>query len=198
MHEGYIKFNCTWQKAPAPDQKMIDTLNRWRSELYRMHLIGCSSSGIGFGNISIRTEGKQFLISGSATGSIAELTSQHYTYVISYDIDRNNLLCQGPIQASSESLTHAAVYETVPHINSVIHIHSRSLWEKKLATFPSTAPHAEYGTVAMAHEVMRLCGIPDTIRRKIIIMAGHEEGIISFGSSLEEAGMAILDLIKIQ
>jgi len=39
----------------------------------------------------------------------------------------------------------------------------------------------------MAYEVTRLFKVTDVRRRKILVMAGHEEGIVAFGRDLEEA-----------
>ena len=47
----------------------------------------------------------------------------------------------------------------------------------------------------MANEITRLFNETDVKNQKIIVMAGHEEGILSFGASLEEAGGIIENLI---
>ena len=44
----------------------------------------------------------------------------------------------------------------------------------------------------MAYEVMRLFKFTDVQSRKIIVMAGHEGGIIVFGRDLEEASAVLL------
>ena len=70
IENGYIKFNCIWTnknfKFPDP---VYNNLNFWRNKLYGLNLIGCYTNGIGFGNISIKTSSRQFIITGSATGS---------------------------------------------------------------------------------------------------------------------------------
>jgi L-ribulose-5-phosphate 4-epimerase len=52
---------------------------------------------------------------------------------------------------------------------------------------PTTAKAAEYGTPEMAYEIMRLFMRSDAQTRKIVVMAGHEGGILTFGKDLEEA-----------
>src|SRR6056297_787757 len=114
QEKGYVKFDCQWlQKAPFED-KNLHKLIEWRNKLYNLGLIGCYDNGIGYGNISIRKEKNSFFITGSATGDIKELSYEHISLVTSYNIDNNHLECSGPIKASSESLTHATVYETIP------------------------------------------------------------------------------------
>jgi L-ribulose-5-phosphate 4-epimerase len=190
--KGYIKFNCQSIKDKPVDKKLIEQLNVWRNKLYHLKLVGAYPNGIGFGNISIRLDGKNFLITGSATGNHQYLTNKHYTIVTSYNFAENTLTCNGPIQASSESLTHAAVYEANKDINAVIHIHSKSLWNRLLQIIPTTSPTVEYGTPQMAMEIHRLFKETNLNSKKILVMAGHEEGIISFGKDLEEAGNLIL------
>jgi L-ribulose-5-phosphate 4-epimerase len=78
-------------------------------------------------------------------------------------------------------------------INAVLHIHHLQLWKKLLDTFPATNSNIEYGTPAMAREIVRLFKETNLAEQKIFAMAGHEEGIVSFGKDLNEAGQIILD-----
>ncbi|MBN2367375.1 class II aldolase/adducin family protein [Candidatus Woesearchaeota archaeon] len=191
MDEGYIKFNCEWIKKHI---QFDDTeINRWRSLLYEKGFIGMYDNGIGFGNISIRSD-KGFIITGSATGYFPKLEKKHYAEIIEYNFEKNYVKCIGETKASSESLTHAAVYEADPSANAVIHIHSLNLWKKLLNNVPTTKK-APYGTPEMAHEIMRLIRETGAREKKIIVMSGHEEGIISFGKDLREAGEIILGFL---
>lgn len=194
MDEGYIKFNCEWIKGPAVDISILKEINNWRNKLYQLGLIGAYPDGIGFGNISIREKELNFIISGSTTGNINTLNENHYTRVSDYDLDRNTLTCIGPIIASSESLSHAAIYECSPHTNAVIHIHHAAIWEKNIHQAPTTLPDAAYGTPEMANEIKRLFQKTDVEEKKIIIMSGHPEGIFSFGKTMDEAGSMLLEL----
>src|SRR5690242_18019711 len=99
----------------------------YRQKLFELGLIGVDASGIGFGNVSIRS-GRQFYITGSGTGKFSRLTISHYARVIAYDFEKNWLRCVGSVVASSESLTHAAVYESDPSTMAVIHCHDTELW----------------------------------------------------------------------
>jgi ribulose-5-phosphate 4-epimerase/fuculose-1-phosphate aldolase len=190
--KGYIKFQCNWIKTEPVENKLIEEIVLCRNKLYKLGLIGAYSNGIGFGNLSIRLANNIFIITGTSTGQIANLNNNHFTKVTGYNFMKNSLTCEGPVKASSESLTHAAVYESDNFANAVIHIHNKSLWEKLLNVLPATSPEIEYGTPAMAEEVKRLFKETDLIEKKIFVMAGHEEGIVSFGRNLEEAFKTIL------
>src|ERR1035437_1122527 len=189
---GSIKFNCNWIAAEPVDEKSIIEINRWRNILFIHKLIGVYPNGIGYGNISIRLNNKEFLISGTSTGHLEILTNQHYSIVTSYDFAANSVTCKGPVKASAESLTHAAVYEMDPGVQAIIHIHNKKMWDELLDNVPTTSSSVEYGTPEMALEIKRLFNSTNLIEQKILVMAGHEEGVISFGKDLEEAGEIIL------
>jgi len=190
---GSIKFNCNWIETEPVDEKTIIEINRWRNILFNHKLIGVYPNGIGYGNISIRLSDKEFLISGTSTGHLETLTNQHYAIVTSYNFAENSVTCQGPVKASAESLTHAAVYEMDPEVQAIIHIHNKKMWDELLDRVPTTLSSVEYGTPQMALEIKRLFLETNLTEQKISVMAGHEEGVISFGKDLEEAGGIILN-----
>ncbi|MFW6026911.1 MAG: class II aldolase/adducin family protein, partial [Candidatus Woesearchaeota archaeon] len=138
MEDGYIKFNVHLKKEKVIKKEEIKELNRYRNKLKEMNLIGMKDNGVGFGNISIKYK-KGFIITASKTGGIENLKLKDYSYVYDYDLDKNELYCKGYKNASSESLSHAAVYESNSKIKSVIHVHSMELWEKHLGKIPTTS-----------------------------------------------------------
>jgi L-ribulose-5-phosphate 4-epimerase len=94
--------------------------------------------------------------------------------VVEYDFKRNWLRYEGAAIPSSESLTHAAVYESDAKARAVLHCHDSKLWAVLLNQTPSSSEAVEYGTPDMAREVMRLFKVTDVQSRKIFVMAGHE------------------------
>lgn len=190
MENGKIKFDCIFISGESPAK--IEELNEWRDKLYSLKLIGEYETGIGYGNLSVRND-YGFVITGSGTGGIEKLIGKHYSKVVGWDIPSNKLACIGKIKASSESLTHAALYDISRGINAVIHIHNLKLWKRLLNGIPTTSKNVEYGTPGMAQEIHRLFRETNVKKRKILVMAGHEEGIISFGRNLDEAGKILLE-----
>jgi ribulose-5-phosphate 4-epimerase/fuculose-1-phosphate aldolase len=160
-------------------------------------LIGVYPDGIGYGNISVRA-GSCFVISGSGTGAHPEARREHFTRVVDYDFRANALSCRGPVPASSESLTHAAVYEANPTAAAVIHVHHRELWQALLHNIPTTAMNVAYGTPEMAYEVLRLFRDTRVADGRVFVLGGHRDGIVAFGESLEEAGTKLLDMLESQ
>jgi len=195
IDEGYIKFQCHWEKTIALQNDLSELIS-WRNTLFQLGLIGhYPDINVGFGNISQKLEGKQFIISGTQTGHIEHIQAEHFTTVIDYNIATNEVWCKGPVKASSESMTHAMIYDNDPLAEGVIHIHSSVLWKQLINKVSTTKKEVPYGTPEMANEITRLFNETDVKNQKIIVMAGHEEGILSFGASLEEAGGIIENLI---
>jgi L-ribulose-5-phosphate 4-epimerase len=193
MDEGYIKFNCNWIPSNDIPLNKVAILNVWREIMYKKGLIGVYPDGIGFGNISMRCNEKTFLISGTATGRLATLSESHYSLVTNYNLSTNSVTCAGPLKASSESLTHALIYECSAATNAVIHIHNLNLWNRFIHHVPTSSENIFYGTPEMANEIKRLFDETALSKEKIIVMGGHPEGIISFGKDLEEAGSILID-----
>ncbi|HNV51732.1 MAG TPA: class II aldolase/adducin family protein [Tenuifilaceae bacterium] len=193
MQDGVIKFTCNWTKAEPFTPEIIAELNYWRQILYAKGLIGLDKQGIGYGNISMRYQQNQFIISGSGTGQHPELTNEHYTLVTNFNVHRNTVDAVGPIIASSESMTHAILYQCDPSINAVVHIHHRELWRILMYKVPTTDKKAEYGTPEMAKEMVRLYSKTELPKSKLLVMAGHEEGVVSFGINVELAAKIIVD-----
>lgn len=193
MDEGYIKFNCNWIPSDDIPLDKVAALNVWREIFYKKGLIGVYPDGIGFGNISMRCDEKTFLISGTATGGLATLNESHYSLVTGYDLSTNSIICAGPVKASSESLTHAMIYECSAVTNAVIHIHNLDLWNRLKHRVPTSNESISYGTTEMANEIKRLFEETALSKEKIIVMAGHREGIIGFGKDPEEAGNILIN-----
>jgi ribulose-5-phosphate 4-epimerase/fuculose-1-phosphate aldolase len=163
-------------------------LNEYRRKLLKLGMVGVDANGIGFGNLSIRDGAtSRFYITGSATGGITLLTPSDYARVIAYDFARNWLQCEGSSVASSESLTHAAVYESDPTTCAIIHCHDIKMWSALLHKVPTTPEKVEYGTPEMAYAVRGLFDNTDVRKKKVFVMTGHKGGLVGFGRNLAEA-----------
>jgi hypothetical protein len=84
------------------------------------------------------------------------------------------------------------VYACNESIGAVMHVHNADMWDTLINKIPTTHTHIEYGTPAMAFDIMRLYNETNLPEKKIIVMAGHPEGIIAFGKDMEEAGSILL------
>ena len=189
---GSVKFTCEHivrQVAPFAE---FHELNACRQQLLEARLIGVDSRGVGYGNLSIRAaEARAFYITGSGASASKDLDMSGVARVTAFDFDLNWLQCEGVVTASSESLTHAAVYESDPRAGAVIHCHHAELWARLRSRVPTTSHEVEYGTPAMAREVQRLFCETDVRKQQIFAMGGHPDGLVSFGESMRGA-LAVL------
>ena len=194
--EGRIKFNCEWTKGPPIENAGIAELNIWRRPLFDAALVGrYDDTGVGFGNMSMRSGSDvQFIITGTQTGYLADLTGAHYAEVTDYDIRHNRVTCHGPVKASSESLTHAAIYELDPTIQAIVHVHSDALWQEFRNKVPTTNSAVTYGTPGMAEEFRRLYRDTDFASSEIVVMGGHDGGLISIGHDIAQAAQRFLEI----
>lgn len=185
---GSIKFTCDRVAVKLSRFAGFDELNKYRRNLLRLGTIGIDTNGVGFGNLSVRIGAtSHFYITGSGTGKLPELTPADCARVVAYDFTRNWLQCEGLTAASSESLTHAAVYESDPTTGAVVHCHDMKLWKALLHKVPTTPGKVEYGTPEMAYAVRGLFDNTDVLKKKIFVMAGHEGGVVAFGRDLRSA-----------
>jgi ribulose-5-phosphate 4-epimerase/fuculose-1-phosphate aldolase len=183
----YVKFTYQCARPDIAPFEAIAELNTYRRKLLEQRLIGVDSNGVGFGNLSVRDGvSGNFYITGSATGGLLELTPTDCVRVVACDFARNWLRYEGAAIPSSESLTHAAIYESDSSTSAVIHCHDSELWATLLDRASTTSKSVAYGTPEMAYEIMRLFKGTDLQSRKILVMAGHEGGIATFGKNLED------------
>ncbi|OQK17919.1 hypothetical protein AU255_08675 [Methyloprofundus sedimenti] len=194
--EGVIKYRLHHEVTTAHSDWNIATINTWRTLLYQLQLIGQQTDrymGYGYGNISQRFKGEQFIISGTQTGGLAELTEVHYCLVEKADINSNHLYSSGPCKPSSEALSHASVYQQDQTIQCVIHAHSPEIWHAtKALKLAHTALDVTYGTPEMALAIGELFHSEALKQRALFTLLGHEDGVLAFGQSFPQAACTII------
>lgn len=201
--EGVIKFDLRFTTGPPVALATLTELENWRHILWKHALIGQDPvryQGYGFGNISQRTgprdqpRGKRrFVISGTQTGHLEVLDNRHYACVTAYDAATNQVIAEGPVKPSSESMTHGVIYDLDSELRAVLHVHSPDIWNSATSQgIPATSAAVEYGTPEMSREVERLYSQSNVRNKGIFSMGGHEDGIVAFGRTVEEAGTTLL------
>ncbi len=202
IDDGVIKYDrSNFTQCGPIDLVEYSDLEYWRKKLYKLELIGeYPVEQVGFGNISeIKNYSQfdpaavaQFIITGTQTGKYPDLDGNFYTRVLNYDIDRLKIKTMGPIEASSEALTHAAIYAHNKNIKAIFHIHSANIWKGMIKDETDFTPKdIPYGTVEMARATERCIAQKDF---GSFCMHGHEDGVIVYARDLEEAGQLILEL----
>ena len=202
IDDGVIKYDRSQfeQSNPLEDDEFRE-LEKWRKTLYNLKLIGeYLPERIGYGNLSQKTDyskifntsNAQFVITGTQTGGQQNLTGSHYTRVLDFSFDNWSVKVNGPLEASSEALTHAAIYQANNKIKCVFHIHDKSIWSAMAAdAYQFTPADVPYGTKEMADSVINCVG---ETTEGLIVMKGHEDGVISYAETLDQAGKLILSV----
>jgi ribulose-5-phosphate 4-epimerase/fuculose-1-phosphate aldolase len=204
IDDGVIKYDRSnfSLSGPIPEEE-YKQLEYWRKKLYNVNLIGeYKDQGVGFGNMSMvknyqhikESNVPQFIITGTQTGKFPDLTGSHYTRVTDYEISKLKIFMMGSIEASSEALTHAAIYETNSNIKVIFHIHSNFIWTGMIedqADF--THESIPYGTVEMARATQKCVGHKNV---GSFCMKGHEDGVVIYGTNLDEVGELTLKLYQ--
>ena len=207
--EGVVRFHAEHDDAPLTSRRfgaLAGALLAWRDILFGLGLVGQDPArygGAGYGNVSARVGpfpgargARAFLISGTQTGGRACMGLDELCLVRRYDILHNRVESAGTTRPSSESMTHGAVYDLGPQVRFVLHGHCPAVWRRRRALrLPTTGPAVEYGTPQMAQEVGRLARDTGLLQGRVFAMGGHEDGVVSFGRSAEEAGQALLSTL---
>lgn len=219
MAEGVIKFTVKDHRSGPPialgDFQDIEAI---RTRLWQLRLIGHDrQADVGYGNISRRRSLGVFVISGTQTGHKQALEGGDYVVVDDWDFTRSSVSCTGPCLPSSESLSHAALYQR-PDIGGVIHVHSRPLWDELIrAGALSTEEDIAYGSEALYRRLAQLAGtdlasgsgtdlstagtgLSPAARRPalpiVIVTKGHQDGVFVAGRDLAEAYEVVIGLLR--
>jgi len=204
--EGVIKFEAAHDVRPLERARFVDIackLVAWREVMAKTQLVGQDPQrygGAGYGNVSARVGApslgqgrRKFLITGTQTGGVPMLGLDDFCVVDDYDYRRNAVTSYGVILPSSEAMTHGSIYDLSPHVRFVFHAHSPAIWRRaRDLRLPTTDATVAYGTPEMAQEVQRLYRASALAERKIFAMGGHEDGVVAFGHTPEQAGQVLV------
>ena len=185
--EGVIQFHHQRKQQQAISNTAYKILEPARQQAFRKKWIGVYPDGVAYGNLSCRLQGETgFYITASQTGSLSNCLAEHYCHIHDYNYQNNQVSYSGCRPPSSESLTHAMFYELDRHISCVLHIHHAQAWKQLKYVLPTSHEDVTYGTIEMAMEIKRLFHESSLQQSKILVMAGHEDGIISFAEDMTE------------
>ncbi len=194
MIDGVIKYDFDFTLSKPLAKELWQDIETLRERLYFLKLIG-EKDGIGYGNISKRVSKKSFVITGTQTGGLKNLSAKDFSYVESYNDEKFYLKSYGGTKPSSEALTHGTIYNLSDKIGAVIHIHNKPLWDFMLKNRYKKTENVLYGSLEMIKEVKRIYENIDPLSDPEFVMSGHEEGVIIFSKDLKNAELVLYALI---
>ena len=194
MTDGVIKYNFHFTPTAPLPKTAWEEIEAVRERLFAMKLIG-EKAQIGYGNISRRIDNERFIITGTQTGHLPNLTAEHYAQIDAWNDETFTIHSSGATKPSSEALTHATIYNLSPDIKAVIHIHSKTIWNFMLNHhYPQTAD-VPYGSREMIEAVKALYRHQNPLHEPKFVMKGHEEGVMTFGRDLREAEVVLYGIV---
>ena len=198
--EGAIQFAFDLKpgRGPGVQADVVEPLLAWRTVLRRLHLLGQSPErygGLGYGNLSVRDPGRpgEFIVTASQTSGIEHLHADGLCRIREFDLERFWVAAEGLQPPSSESLTHAMIYDADPGVRWIFHAHSPDIRRQAEALgMPATGADVAYGSPPMACAVVRL--LADRPQRPLVFVTlGHEDGVFACGSTAGETGSSLVD-----
>ncbi len=182
-----IKFHTEFRNKTILQSRLVDVIRHWSGVFARNNCAPAVPGGFG-GNLSCR-EGEGFLITASGA-NLADLTAEQIVRICHIDQDNLNVVAEGCLEPSSETLLHGAIYQARTEINAVFHGHY-PIFEANFSTlgYRITENEAEYGSLQLVQEALAILG-----NEKFILLRNH--GFISMGTSPEEAGNTIMDILR--
>ena len=216
MKEGEIQYRLDHRTQPLFTEAAGLTLLELRNRIYQMGYIGPGADGVYAGNLSIRLNpddklsgsssltagqanrpGVCFLITGNGSGRERQLSYRGLARIDSYDPESFALRSSGEVHPSSESLTHAVLYELSVEIGLIIHLHSLEMWQWMLDSgYPTT--YAPYGSAALVSEIKALYRgfeSEQLFHNNAFVMEGHREGVFLFERNSGAAMTALTRLL---
>lgn len=195
--EGVVKYQLDFTPGPTLPESDLAALISWQRILRSLELTGRDPGrygGYAYGNLSLRTAAG-FIITGTQRSDLVP-AAEHYCLVTGWDPAANRVIAEGPVEPSSECMTHAALYDADPAIGAVVHAHSPEIWQHhRELGMPMTDERVSYGTPEMAAEVARVYRENAMPAAGAIAMGGHLDGVLAFGQGIDQAGGAMVTLL---
>ena len=77
-----------------------------------------------------------------------------------------------------------------------MHLHSPEIFAHRTTlNLPCTSPKADYGTPQMAAEILALVQKHDCSKPGLLVMSGHQDGILAYGPTAESTGSLVLEYL---
>lgn len=178
-----LAFNTIFLTKDLPADTGITRMAWWGKRFSKMKLV----QGIE-GNLSFRTQ-LGFVISGTGVelDNIGSETVVEVTGVV-YGLNKTSVYVKGAVVPSRETILHSQIYEVLPEINTIFHVHDSQVMQKaERLGVVVTSLEKEAGSQELAQEAVILLRSNKAIR--YLILKNH--GIVALGESMDDAGKLV-------
>jgi ribulose-5-phosphate 4-epimerase/fuculose-1-phosphate aldolase len=169
---------------------LLDELLKWCRTFQLQGLVPDPASGKKGGNLSFRVDGG--FITTPSGKPLDRLTREDFVRVTELDEVSFRVHAVGRLPPTSEAFLHGYIYRERPETNAIFHGECALITENAHALgIPETERWQDYGTPALAHEVLKvLRAHPDT---NCLVMRKHGE--LYLGKTITEAGDTALAIL---
>lgn len=194
-----VKFQYRQTTTSFAYDWRLPELNRWAHIFSQLGLAPVHAEGA-FGNHSYRTDTISFVITKSAMIPAEILQPNDFCHVLGLDesttCSTTTFRTEGQCAPSSESFLHYLIYQTLPHINAILHGHCTLLnIHAEALHIPVTKKFHAYGTPELAQSALEI------IDHKTSFFILKDHGFVALGEDIKAAGKLTLnyfsDLIRI-
>lgn len=194
MEEDY-DYNVKYTKTDEIAIKECNKIEKIRTRLFCLGLIGSYSNGSCFGSISVRYNKNKnsFVIVGQDTGELPKLSPNYYSFVKKVDFLKKKMFCVGANKPSKEWIIHSYLYTLDIQIKAVIIVNNEKIWDiMHNSNFLSIgANDLKEDTV-----IEELYSNIDPFLNNSFIIDGDEFSLVTFGKNLAEAEKTLYSIIK--
>ena len=193
-----VKFRHIQKNKTFPYDSRLAELNHWAYLFSQLGLAPLHAGGA-YGNHSYRSSETSFVITKSAMTPKEILQPDNYCQVVGFEEKSVTFYTQGASPPSSESFLHKSLYQSLPHINAILHGHCRLLNIHATAlNIPVTKQFHDYGTPELAESAISLV---DEFTRFFIL---KDHGFVALGEDIDTAGdltlnyyAELIDLLRV-
>lgn len=182
-----VKFNYRKIKDNYTFDHRLTELNQLAYLFSQLGLTPVHPEGA-YGNQSYRTSGSSFIITKSGMIPDNKLETDNYCEITGYTQDSTTFLTHGQSVPSSECFLHYDIYMNCPHVNVILHGHSKLLNDNaQKLSIPTTKTFYDYGTQELAQSALNLA------QKEIPFFILKNHGFVALGNSIKESGRLVLD-----
>lgn len=188
-------YSIKYTKTDEIALKECNKIEKVRSRLFCLGLIGSHSNGTSFGSTSIRYNKNKnsFVITGKDTGELPKLNPNYYSFVKKVEFKKQKMFCVGANKPSKEWLIHAQLYNLDMQIKAVIVANNEKIWD---IMYSNEFLKVDFDELGKSDLINKLYENVDPFLNNSFIVDGNDFSLVTFGKSLSEAEKTLYSIIK--
>lgn len=186
-----IKYTKTEEIA----LKECGKIEKTRSRLFCLGLLGAYSNGSSFGSISLRYNKNKdsFVISGKDTGEFPKLNPNYYSFIKKFDFDKKRMYCVGVSKPSREWIIHSHLYKLDAQIKAVIVVNNEKIWD---SMYSNESLKIDSNDLDSEEVFSKLYENIDPFLNNSFLVDKEDFSMVVFGKSLSDAEKTLYSIVQ--